>query len=253
MNTKELAAYFNSLLSIEQWSGIDSSLNGLQVDNSGVEVKKIAFAVDACAETFARAVFCGAQALFVHHGLFWGRVERVSGSLRNRIKFLFDNDLALFAAHLPLDAHPKLGNNAVLAEKLGFTNIEPFGLYHGKKIGFKGVLAKPLSIEEAAQKINFNGQPPAALLPFGKKLCKTCAVISGGAAMEASQAIYEEIDLYVTGECGHSVYHLAQEAKLNMLSGGHYATEVWGVRRLAEKIHTDLDLETEFIDVPTGL
>jgi dinuclear metal center YbgI/SA1388 family protein len=253
MTAKELDNYFCSLLNIEDWTKTDSSLNGLQVDNSGGEVKKIAFAVDASIETFSRTAASGADALFVHHGLFWGNAARITDGMRRRIKFLLDNDIALFAAHLPLDAHPALGNNAVLAEKLDLVNISAFGNYHGRKIGFKGELSAPVTLEDAAQKIAFNGQPAAALLPFGKKLNTSCAIISGGAAMEAVEAINEGADMYITGECSHSVYHIAYEASLNMLCGGHYATEVWGVLRLAEKTKSELGIETCFIDVPTGL
>ena len=253
MTTKEIDLYFRSVLEIENFKAIDVSLNGLQLDNAGSPVTKIAFAVDACLETFKRAVDTGAQMLFVHHGLFWGQPERIAGFFRERIAFLLEHELALYACHLPLDQHEELGNNAVLAEKLGLLDRQPFGLYHGRKIGYKGRLAAPLTLEEAASKISFLARPPAVLLPFGKALNESCAVVSGGAAMEAVQAIDEGIDLYVTGECSHSVYHSVLEGKINMLCGGHYLTEVWGVRALAEKTAAALSIETEFIDLPTGL
>jgi len=253
MTTKEIDIYFRSVLDIEAFKKVDDSMNGIQVDNDGADVTKVAFAVDASLETFKRAAASGAGLLFVHHGLYWGKPLRIEGILRGRIDTLLKNNLALYAAHLPLDAAPEFGNNAVLAQKLGIENLESFGAFHEKKVGFKGKLAKPLTIQEAASKIAYNSQPPMTLLPFGKELNKTCAVISGGAAMEALQAIEEGIDLYVTGECCHSAYHHVLEAGLNLVAGGHYATEVWGPLALMEKTARELKIETCFIDVPTGL
>jgi dinuclear metal center YbgI/SA1388 family protein len=253
MKIQQLDEFFRNLLKLDDFSGIDNSLNGIQVGNDGSDVNKIAFAVDACLETFKRAERRGAGMLFVHHGLFWGAPLRIEGVLRSRLNFLLKNNIALYAAHLPLDAHAEVGNNAVLAALLGIENRQAFGLYHGVKVGFKGRLSAPLTIDEAARRISFNDIPPSALYPFGKEENQTCAVISGGAAMEAAQAIEEGIDLYVTGESGHSIYHTALEGGLNMLAGGHYATEVWGVRKLMECCKTQLNIDTEFIDVPTGL
>ena len=251
--THKLDTFFRGLLDLEGLKEIDSSLNGLQVDNDGSELTKIAFAVDAGLEVFKRAAEAGAGMLFVHHGLFWGEDLRLEGSHRERIKFLLDNNLSLYAVHLPLDQHPALGNNAVLAQLLGIENPEPFGLYHGRKIGYKGNLNNALTIEDAVKRISFMNRPPSGVFPFGKKESKSCAVISGGAPMEAFQAIEEGIDLYVTGETSHSVYHHALESRLNIIAGGHYSTEVWGVRRMMEECVKQLGIDTEFIDVPTGL
>jgi dinuclear metal center YbgI/SA1388 family protein len=253
MITRKLDTFFRGLLDIEGFSSMDPSLNGLQVDNDGGPVAKIAFAVDAAMETFQRAAAAGAGLLFVHHGLFWGEPLRLSGSHRQRIQFLLDHNLALYAVHLPLDQHPELGNNAGLAELLGIRNPEPFGIYRGRKIGYKGELAKPLTVEEAVKRIAFADRPPLGVYPFGERESRTCAVVSGGAAEEAFQAIEEGIDLYVTGEASHTVYHPAIEGRLNMIAGGHYSTEVWGVRRVMEHCAAQLNMAVEFIDVPTGL
>ncbi|GHV91261.1 GTP cyclohydrolase 1 type 2 [Spirochaetia bacterium] len=253
ISTQKLDAFFKSFLAIEDFSTVDVSLNGLQVDNDGSEIQKIAFGVDASLETFKGAAAAGAGMLFVHHGLFWGNSLRLAGNHRQRIKFLLDNNIALYAVHLPLDQHPKLGNNAGLAELLGLENLEPFGLYHGRKIGYKGTLAKPISIEEAVKRISFMGRPPLGVYPFGKKENAACAVISGGAADETLQAIEEGMDLYVTGEMLHHIYHEAREARINLVAGGHYSTEVWGVRKVMEYCGRELSLECEFIDIPTGL
>jgi dinuclear metal center YbgI/SA1388 family protein len=251
--TKKLDLFLRQYLDIEGFSAIDDSLNGLQVDNDGSEISKIAFAVDASLESFRRAADCGAGMIFVHHGLFWGIPQRLETGLRERVKFLLDNNIGLYGVHLPLDQHPSLGNNAALAELLGIENPQAFGLYHGRKIGYKGSLSKALTIEEAVKRISFMGRPPLSVFPFGKEQNQSAAVISGGAAMDALQAIDEGIDLYISGEGSHSVYHHALESGLNIIAGGHYSTEVWGVRRIMELCAKELSIDTEFIDLPTGL
>jgi dinuclear metal center YbgI/SA1388 family protein len=257
MTTKELDAYFKNMLGIDGYAVCDDSMNGIQVDNDGAAVQKIAFAVDAAMETFKRAKVAGADLLFVHHGLFWGRPLAVAGVHRERLAFLLANNIALYACHLPLDAAPQVGNNAVLAGLLGIEDLEPFGGYHGTKIGYKGKLAKPLTVNEAVKKIAFLDREPIAVYAFGKRLCETAAVISGGAAFEVAQAINEGVDLYVTGETSHAVYHTVLEAKINMIAGGHYNTEVYGVRAVMERVKADLGseraIEVEFIDLPTGV
>jgi dinuclear metal center YbgI/SA1388 family protein len=250
MVCQKLDEFFRALLDIDGFSAVDRSLNGLQVDNNGADIEKIAFAVDANMETFERAAEASAGMLFVHHGLFWGAPLQVAGSHRRRLKFLLDRNLALYAAHLPLDQHPQWGNSAILAAMLGIVEPEPFGLYKGRKVGYKGALTPPLTIHEAAERMV---HPPPGVYPFGPALNKTCAVIAGGAANEARQAIAEGIDLYVTGEMSHQVYYECIENGLNMIAGGHYATEVWGVRGIMERCAETLPLSVAFIDAPTGL
>ena len=252
-NTAALDAFFRSALNIEEFAAVDTSMNGLQVDNDGSEIKKIVFAVDACLESFKRCAAAGGNVLFVHHGIFWGSPLAIKGPHRERIRFLLDNNIALYAVHLPLDQHPRLGNNAALAELLGIENPEPFGLYHGKKIGYKGKLKKPLTTDEAVKTINFMENLPLGILPFGKNLNESCAVISGGASFEALQALEEGVDLYVTGEISHNNYHPVLEGKMNLIAGGHYATEVWGVRKLMAECAATLNIDSEFINIPTGL
>ena len=251
--TEKLDSFFKGILDIDGFASIDDSLNGIQVDNDGGVIRKIAFAVDAVMETFEQAAAVGAGMLFVHHGLFWGHPSAVAGNLRRRIKFLLDHNICLYAVHLPLDQQPKFGNNAVLTQLLGLENIEPFGLYHGRKVGYKGTFPKPVTVDEAVKKIDFMGRPPLGVFPFGKKECLTAAVVSGGAAENAREAVKEGVDLYVTGESSHTVYHDCLEGKLNMIAGGHYSTEVWGVQAVMRHAMAELAIDAEFLDIPTGL
>lgn len=228
-------------------------MNGLQVGVPDQEITKVAFAVDACMEFFQRAAKEGCDVLFVHHGLFWGKPVRVSGSHYQRLKFLLENRMALLAAHLPLDQHPEYGNNASLAKALGLVEIKPFGEYRGIKIGFKGTFPRPLELKEIVRLCGITPETVLSILPFGPKEIRTVGIVSGGAAYDVHQAIEEHLDLYITGEQTHSVYHLCLEEGINMIAGGHYNTEVWGVRALAEKLAADTGLATVFIDIPSGL
>jgi len=249
----KLDSFFRGFLEIDGFAGSDRSLNGIQVDNDGGEIAKIAFGVDASMETFERAAASGAGMLFVHHGLFWGEPLRLAGNHRRRVQFLLERNVCLYAVHLPLDQHPQMGNNAALAALLGLEGIEPFGEYHGRKIGYKGVFPQPVATDQAARKIAYADRPPLGIYPFGKQENATCAVVSGGAANNALQAIGEGVDLYVTGEMSHQVYHECLEGKLNMIAGGHYSTEVWGLRSVMRHCAEELHIDTEFIDIPTGL
>jgi len=253
MNIDDFDGWAQSLLDIPRFRAVDDSLNGLQVGRSGGALEKVAFAVDACLETIQRARQAGAQALFVHHGLFWGKPIAVTGVLRERIAELLSADMALYACHLPLDAHPELGNNAVLARMLGLSDIQLFGEYHGVSIGCKGRFETPVSMDEVIHRILPDGETPRTVLPFGPAKSCTAAIVSGGAPFEALQAINEGIDLYITGEPSHSIYHQVQEAGLNFIAAGHYATEVHGVRAVAGRLSREHGLETLFIESPTGL
>ena len=253
MTLPEIDDFLSGALNHSAWVGKDMSLNGLQVSRKTLEVHRVAFAVDACLQSFERAVAAGADLLVVHHGLFWGDPLAVVGDHRRRLQYLFDNDLALWASHLPLDAHPTLGNNAGLAAALGLLERQPFGEYRGNKIGFKGVLPTPLKLDRICE-ILFNGRENVLqILPFGKMEVSTVGLVSGGATQEVSDAIAEGLDLYITGDANHIIHHQALEAGINVISGGHYATETWGVRILAAHLQKEVGVSTVFLDLPTGL
>jgi dinuclear metal center YbgI/SA1388 family protein len=251
MKLKQLAEYFESLLHIEETQRNDSSLNGLQVGKFSQDITRIAFSVDAGLEIFKRAVEKDAQLLFVHHGIFWGKQFALTGIHHDRISYLSQNSLALFAVHLPLDMHPEVGNNAVLASQIGLKEVTSFGNYHGIMIGQKGILPEPKRIEDLEQIIC--GPKGGKQFPFGSELNKRIGIISGSAPREAEQAISEDLDCYITGEPSHEIYHLCMEGRINVLFCGHYVTETAGVKALCEKTKKDTGIDTVFIDMPTGL
>ena len=252
MRLEELDRWMRDLLSPEACAAADRALNGLQVGRSGEELNRVAFAVDACLETIERAARWKASLLFVHHGLFWGVPLAVTGIHYRRLRALLEADCALYAMHLPLDVHPEVGNNAALAHRLGLGELEPFGEYRGLRIGWKGLLPEARTLEELTR-LAFGGSEGLQVLPFGPEEIRTIGVVSGGAAAEALQAIDERLDLFITGDADHTVYHHCLEGRINVVFGGHYRTEVGGVRLLSERVARETDLETQFVDVPTGL
>jgi len=232
---------------------VDVAMNGLQVGRSDTTVARIAFAVDACQETIQRAGDWDADLLFVHHGLFWGRPLALTGTHLARVRALLEHDLALYALHLPLDCHPTLGNNAGLADALDLGERAPFGDYRGVPIGIQGRLPEPLSLAEAADRL-FGGEHNClAVLPFGPERIERAALVSGGGTRDLDAAIAAGADLFVTGDASHENYHAALEAGINVLSGGHYLSEVFGVRSVARRLAGDLGVQTTLIDVATGL
>jgi dinuclear metal center YbgI/SA1388 family protein len=252
MDIRAFDDFCRSFLRIDALADIDDSLNGIQVGCSR-QIRKAAFAVDACAESIRRAAAGGADILFVHHGMFWGKPERIEGPLRERLSLLLEANLGLYACHLPLDMHPVVGNNAVLADLLSLGERKPFGSYHGVEIGVSGRFPEALSLDEIVARILPDLSKPRLLIPSGKDKMSTAAIVSGGAPFEALQAFGKDIDVFITGEPSHSIYHLLVEAGLDFIAAGHYATEVWGVKAVAAKVSAELGVDTFFIDLPTGL
>lgn len=235
---------------------VDSSRNGLQVENGGV-VSRIATAVDCRMESIEAARRAGADLLVVHHGLFWRDPERVVGSHRRRLKELLDGGIAVYAAHLPLDAHPEVGNNAQLAAALGVEETRScFEDRPGQRIGIAGAFASPLAPAELAARLATCVQPYGGVVRrFGKGPgeVRTVGIVSGDAADWLDQAAKIGVDAYVTGETDHAAACLAGELDLHLLCGGHYATETFGVRALGERLSRELGVPWEFVHAPTGL
>jgi len=253
MTTLECDAYLVKLLDHDRFVSADPSQNGLQITNSGKEIKRAAFAVDACLETIERAAAAQADILCVHHGLFWKDPELVTGIHYRRIKTAIDSDLALFASHLPLDAHGELGNNMGLLRRLKLDDPQPFGDWRGVCIGWRGLSPLALDLDTVIRRLFPDGKTVPHILPFGPRDIRTIGIISGGAAHEANQAAKAGCDLFITGEISHELYHYARENRLSILAAGHYQTETVGIQLLAAHLGRETGIDTLFIDVPTGL
>lgn len=246
----ELVSFLDSILKTDKIR--DYSCNGLQVQGSET-IKKIGLLVDACMEGYRLAIEKNCQLVIAHHGIIWDGIKTVSGNTYTHIKYLLENDLNLYASHLPLDLHPELGNNAQLAAILSMSNLKPFGNYKGIDIGFEGQFKNNVTIDNIVQKLCQNLQSECMVLPFGKKVIKRVAVVSGGAADLLSEAISKGIDCYITGESAHYNYHEALENKINVVFAGHYHTEKPGVQALGKVLEEKFGIESEFIDIPTPI
>jgi dinuclear metal center YbgI/SA1388 family protein len=247
----EVTEYLDELLDITICPG-DKSHNGLQVD-AGAPVRHAVFAVDSSLELSRLAAAKSADFIFVHHGESWGNaLVRLSGRVGDRIRFMMQNGMSLYAAHLPLDAHPTLGHNACIADALNLGNRQSFGEYCGTEIGVYGELAEPVSSAELAQRLNLALDTESRVLDFSNDPVRTVGVISGAGADALTECAQKGIDCLVTGECNHTHYHVVQELNTRLILGGHYKTEVPGVLAVMDKLRSRFDITAEFIDIPTG-
>ena len=248
---KSIASFLDRELKLSSFT--DESNNGLQVENSG-KVRKICAGVDASLEFFEKAAEKKADLLICHHGISWGNsLKKITGLNYLKLKFLIEKDAALYACHLPLDAHPEYGNNALICRALGLKALKPFGCEHGAKVGFSGNLPKAESYSEFKKRARSLFGDLTAAMDFGKSRVKTAAVVSGGGAGEIESAARAGIDVFITGEPGLSAYNLAREYGINAIFGGHYATEVFGVRKIAEILENKFSVKAEFIDLGISL
>ena len=228
----------------------DGAVNGLQVQNSGV-VTRIAAAVDASLATVRLARAAGADLLVVHHGLFWSPSHPWTGKRYELLQELLTANLAVYSSHLPLDAHPKLGNNAGLCRALKLSSWKPFFVEKGQNIGALAVAN--VSRVELAARLQAALGTPAKLLPGGGDRCRRIGIVTGGAGAELKKAALAGVDTFITGEGPHWTYALAEECGLNVFYGGHYATETFGVKALAAYLSRRYRVPWTFIDHPTGL
>jgi dinuclear metal center YbgI/SA1388 family protein len=250
MRTTELITYLNEYLHIAEHE--DRSNNGLQVEGAS-SVNQVAFAVDACQSAFEGAREAGVQLLITHHGLFWSEVKLLTGPHLQRVKTLLDANLGLYAAHLPLDAHPEVGNNVELCRLIGLTDIQPWGSYKGQAIGFGGTLPRPITLNNLAAKIDAALGVNSRVLSFGPQVIDRVAVCSGGASFLIPQVVDAGFNTYFSGETSHSHYHDAKDYGLNVIYSGHYATETVGLKALARHLENKFDLQTVWLDLPTGM
>jgi dinuclear metal center YbgI/SA1388 family protein len=245
-----IVAHCDAILRTHEIGDYEGALNGLQVENRGA-VTKLTAAVDASLATAKLAVAAGANLMLVHHGLFWSARQPWTGKNYELLRFVVENDLAIYSSHLPLDAHPKLGNNAQLCKALGLTRLKPFFQSHGQTIGFKSTTALARS-ELAARLERATGARPI-LIPGGGDTYRSIGVVTGGAGAELKAAVNEGVDTFITGEGPHWTFALAEELGVNVFYAGHYATETFGVKALAAHLAKRFRLPWEFLDHPTGL
>jgi dinuclear metal center YbgI/SA1388 family protein len=245
-----IVQHCDRILRTREIGDYDGAVNGLQVENAGT-VTRLAATVDASLATVKLAIAAKADLLIVHHGLFWSKSHPWTGKKYELLRLLVEHNIAVYSSHLPLDAHPKLGNNAQLAAALGLKNLKPFFASHGSTIGFQ-THAKISRAELAKRLERATGVQPKAI-PGGKEICARIGIVTGGAGGDLSQAASEGVDTFITGEGPHWTFALAEELGLNVFYGGHYATETFGVKALAAGLSKKFRLPWQFLDHPTGL
>lgn len=248
----DIVEYLDAYLHVASMPDSPNALNGLQVENSG-EVTSIIAAVDASQRTIDRVVADAPEGalLIVHHGLFWDGQRPVTGRRYRRLRALLDHDVALYGAHIPLDVHPEVGNNAVLARMIGILDPVPFDDYHGVPFGASGhlIMGRDRLVELLEEQLNTR----VHLIPGGPETTTRVGIITGAAGNQVERAAAAGLDTYITGEGSHHTTFDALEFGVNLIYAGHYATETVGVKALAEHLADQFGLPWEFHDHPTGL
>jgi len=243
----DLSQFFERLLDVGQFA--DYGPNGLQVE--GTEwIDRIAFAVSATVHSIQEAADRGAQALVVHHGLFWSfhGPRTLTGPFARRVFPLVRHNINLFAYHLPLDAHLEIGNAASLANPLGLTDLAAFGDYQGRPTGVRGCLVPPLSALALQHRLaEVLDHPVMLATPDSHRPVSQVGIITGGANRDWVLAVRAGLDAYITGEMSEHDWHESQEAGLHMLAGGHHATEQFGIKALMGRVRERFDVECFFI------
>jgi dinuclear metal center YbgI/SA1388 family protein len=231
----------------------DYGPNGLQVPGPH-EIATIVTGVSAHVELFERARAQSADLILVHHGLFWGSgIGSIDVTMKRRLKLLFDADIALAAYHLPLDAHPEIGNNALIARALGATELQPFAMHKGQPIGCIATLQGngidadgPNGLFAAVKQLT--GQQPL-VLANGPETVHTIAIVTGAGTDYLQEAVTAGADAFITGEPAERAMALAAEGGIHFVAAGHHATETFGIRRLGERLQQEFSLKHVFIDV----
>jgi dinuclear metal center YbgI/SA1388 family protein len=247
---KDLVAYLDGYLAVADVPDSTNALNGLQVEGPG-PVRRLAAAVDASEATIRAAAEADCDLLLVHHGLFWDGNRPVTGRRYRRLAALLEAGMALYSAHLPLDVHDEVGNNAVLARELGLEVRGRFGDYAGTEVGVWGELSLPR--DELTERLQTLMGEAVRLIAGGPARLERVGILTGGGGSYASAARAAGLDALVTGEGSHHTYFEAMEEGINLYYAGHYATETWGVRALASHLEARFGVEWVFLDQPTGL
>lgn len=250
MHLTEAVNYLDDLLRTREVGDFPQALNGLQVANSG-GLSRIGAAVDATEAVIREAAQAGVDFLIVHHGLFWGGAQRVTGAAYRKMRLLMESDMAIYSAHLPLDIHPEIGNNALLAAALGLENGVPFFPTAGQNVGLK--FEAEVSREVLRDHLERAVGGPVHIAPGGPVLARRIGIVTGGAGGDVAKAAEAGVDTFITGEGPHWSYTAAEELGVNLFYAGHYATETFGVKAAAELVANKFALPWRFIDHPTGL
>ena len=247
---QDIQQYLDEYLRVSEVGDSAEALNGLQLDHDA-EVTRFAAAVDLCVATIEAAAATGAELMLVHHGLFWAGLQPLTGRHGRRVRRMVEAGIALYSAHIPLDLHPDVGNNAVLARELGVAGCEWFGDYKGEKLGVAGSLS--IAFEDLVTRVgDIVGAHPRTLA-HGPRTVSRVGIISGGGGGMIAQAHEVGADTYITGEGKHESYFDAEELGVNVVYAGHYATETLGVKALAAHLSEKFGLPWEFLDHPTGM
>jgi dinuclear metal center YbgI/SA1388 family protein len=248
----DLLAHLDALLRPAAFA--DYGPNGLQVPGPG-EVGHVVTGVSASVELFERAAELGADLVLVHHGLFWGGgpARPIDAALHARLKPLFAHDIALAAYHLPLDAHPQLGNNALLTTGLGATIDRSFAAHGGEPVGFVARFDPPIALGELVERIRRLTEREPLVFAAGPDPVTTLGIVSGGAADDVVGAIELGLDAFMTGEPAERVMAIAQEGGVTFIAAGHYATETLGIRALGEMLASRFGVRHTFVDIPNPI
>lgn len=246
----EIVGFLDRELKIAEIPDYPGALNGLQLE-SDREVKRVVAAVDASLPVIEKAVQAEAQLLIVHHGMFWQGAQKVTGAFFKKLKLAMESGMAIYSAHLPLDVHPEWGNNACLARAIGMGDTAAFMDWKGMSIGLRAEVN--LDRDELLRRIEAAVGSRVHHCPGGPDRVRRIGVVTGGAGSQVAEAAAAGVDTFVTGEGPHWSYPLAEEMGVNLIYGGHYATEVFGVKALAQELSRRFGLDWDFIDHPTGL
>jgi len=253
---RDVIGYLDTTLEIDRFK--DYAPNGLQVEGA-MEVDNVVTGVSASAELISNAIENQADLIVVHHGLVWGSgLTRIAGPLARRLQLLLGNDVSLAAYHLPLDKHPRLGNNVGLCDALALgATREPFGDVRGTPLGLAGSWSSPLTRDEAISRIAAGvckNQQPRFVFPYGPQVVRRVGVCSGAASDLLEAAAQNGCDLFVTGELAERAGDLAKELQITLVAAGHYATEVFGPMRIAEELRLRFPtLNVQFVPVPNPI
>lgn len=251
MNRSDLLTYLNSYLNIDGIS--DYGPQGLQVEADNDAIDRIALAVDVAPQIIDAAAAWNADMLLVHHGVLWRSVERIAGPLGARVRALLRHDINLYAAHLPLDAHREVGNNAVMAQMLGIEVQTWWFEAQGTPIGVLGPLAAETPLATLVAQIDTQLNTQSRVLAHGPATARTVGIISGFGIDGVAQAKSLGADTFITGETSHANYWAAADHKMNVIFAGHYATETVGVQALGAHLTETFGVETRFFDFPTAM